>query len=1231
MNGFDPGSGRPAGPANACPRVRELLRGALIVLGILSLVGNSAWAQQRVGLPDLKEDQRVYVVGVPDEYGPLREDIARLESSSPQSYYVVIVKSTGTGARAPREYLNALTAQWEAQARQANRPFDERRVVIILLDLSNRKILVLGGKELQERFGFRDPFIERDLLQPHFFSYAREGKYLQGLRVLVGQIDRWILSRDREMASRREEAAVREIKLRGDAEAALAASEKQLAETQKELQTRQSAGLKVPGLADRLRLASESLATARTRLGTSASESLTLSQQANRDLLSLIDDLRKTSSLQAELDGRLQNASASAGEVLQAIEAVDRMTENAGSDKPLTGAVKKQLDEANRLIDEAHKAVVSNPEQAQSLVAQIEPLLRDALTHAQQLPETHKQVKAQLPAVTTLAQSVQQDFDQLKRSGGMIAPIERDWAEAQRRLTTARERADRDDRAALADLQAAERTLIAVRDRARAQYASHRFTTRTLPLTIAAVLSALAAAFYGWLWWRKKTLQAQVDTQFKGFREQAVTLMDRLDALRQRHKGLPETDPDFTAPIAGKSREVYHAVEADLNGLWDRWLKIMDTWDRAQVLIKQGSSVGIKQAQEARQLLENEGDFAALQQQADTCQERLDQLNQGHENARAALEAAQSSMGQLREAIGQISAAKLPVSVYQAETGPFESLVAEAQRLMPSDPIGAAEVIDRARKAVDAALEHARQVLGCLKESETVRQSIDTITGDVARYRGEGLKLTEPEANPDPKLQRARRHNDTAMAELRRANPTTAGQSLEQSNQALAEARDGIERHRKARDGNLKEIETRRQENRRLEGLAQAAGGLLAELRERYAAGSWANVADHVDEARALLGVNDAQIGQAAEASSDQSQQYILGATLLEQVKQQQAQADGMLQAVAETHRQLGELAQQSQKLKQDVAAEAAKVVGLFREHQGEVAAEARKTLELAESHRLAAEQAMAGRAVNWPDVRHRLESARQGYALAARQANEDIEIARKFRQELESTREHARRLGIALSQEQKDRPPANQRYRAATQTLAELTSSNGQPTIGWDSGLERLKEVQENLKRAEQLAAQDINLANGAIAEVARAGRTIREAKAFYRSGITVDIRSAEDRLGQAQALLNQQQYEQAIELAQAAEADAQRTLEAAAHQARVRRMQVERDRVYIAPDPTIFIAAAEAASRWMAGSRRGGGGISINFPDFSQGGGGGGSGGGWSSGSGGGSWTDGADQGSW
>src|SRR5262249_35515136 len=153
-------------------------------------------------------------------------------------------------------------------------PFDTKRSVIIVVALQNRQVIVLGGEELQERFGFRDPYIERDLLQPHFFPYARSGDYLRGLRVLVSQIDRWIAERDGDLAGRRKEAAARDAALRKDAQGTITGAKTLLQETRKELETRKAAGLNVGPLDAQVRQSADDLDTATRRLDSSAAEAL---------------------------------------------------------------------------------------------------------------------------------------------------------------------------------------------------------------------------------------------------------------------------------------------------------------------------------------------------------------------------------------------------------------------------------------------------------------------------------------------------------------------------------------------------------------------------------------------------------------------------------------------------------------------------------------------------------------------------------------------------------------------------------------------------------------------------------------------------------------------------------------------------------------------------------------------------------------------------------------------
>src|SRR5262245_49173131 len=112
-----------------------------LVLLLATAMTSAAVAQSTAPLPDLS-NQRVYVIETKDEYDPLRQEIATLERDSPQTYYVVILKSAGSGKRATRDYLNALVEKWEAQAKQGRGRFDTKRSVVTVVDLENRKIVV---------------------------------------------------------------------------------------------------------------------------------------------------------------------------------------------------------------------------------------------------------------------------------------------------------------------------------------------------------------------------------------------------------------------------------------------------------------------------------------------------------------------------------------------------------------------------------------------------------------------------------------------------------------------------------------------------------------------------------------------------------------------------------------------------------------------------------------------------------------------------------------------------------------------------------------------------------------------------------------------------------------------------------------------------------------------------------------------------------------------------------
>ena len=122
---------------------------------------------------------------------------------------------------------------------------------------------------------------------------------------------------------------------------------------------------------------------------------------------------------------------------------------------------------------------------------------------------------------------------------------------------------------------------------------------------IPVVLIVLGLVALGWVLFRRWQLQQAVRLQFKAFREQAVALMDRLDALRRRHKTMTTTDPDFEVPMVGATRGFYEEVDRDLDSLWERWLSVMEVWNRTQERLASGSGLGLSPGpvEEAKALL----------------------------------------------------------------------------------------------------------------------------------------------------------------------------------------------------------------------------------------------------------------------------------------------------------------------------------------------------------------------------------------------------------------------------------------------------------------------------------------------------------------------------------------------------------------------------------------------------------------------------------------------------
>ena len=165
--------------------------------------GSTALAQERTPFPAFS-DKHVYVSGVPDRYQAIESQINQLERSSPQTYYVVVVKKAGSGPKAAIQYAEELFDRWRSEAARSRRAFNADRSILIVLAVDDSQIAVHPGAVLRNQFGLTPARIERELIRDVFIPFAKKEQYPEGLAALISgllnQTNDTIAARDNDTA-----------------------------------------------------------------------------------------------------------------------------------------------------------------------------------------------------------------------------------------------------------------------------------------------------------------------------------------------------------------------------------------------------------------------------------------------------------------------------------------------------------------------------------------------------------------------------------------------------------------------------------------------------------------------------------------------------------------------------------------------------------------------------------------------------------------------------------------------------------------------------------------------------------------------------------------------------------------------------------------------------------------------------------------------------------------------
>jgi hypothetical protein len=564
----------------------------------------------------------------------------------------------------------------------------------------------------------------------------------------------------------------------------------------------------------------------------------------------------------------------------------------------------------------------------------------------------------------------------------------------------------------LADLvDATERWVKDKADRRRARAeAATVFRTRTLPLGLASLVGVGAATAFFVQRSRHERRLAEARRKLAAFKSEVVALSDLLDSQQERHRMLPHSDPDFKTPMEGLTRSAYDNVQAAIRRYRERWLGLMDVWERAEERIGKETFLGTAEADAAIRLLDSAEARPPLADVAGECSGPLDALELAHEKARelaATLEANVAATGQRLDALARRGRANAAFRGPLTEVGRGAEL---AKQGLEADPVAARGRLEE----LAARLDHSTARIEALERVDDRRAravvQADEIAQKVRAKRADGWLLAEPGADPD-ELLAASRHDVALAAQLLDADETAGALAhVERAEKAEAEALALLESITAAK---VKVDDLLPACVARLEALAARRGDVVRALEQvsgMYADSAWTDVGENVVKADEGLARVRTLLAEAQVAADHARQHYFRAVALVEEAVRQEDWIEGLYAAIHDRRAELDELRASLPKRHDTVRDRVTNLVhGLERQKTDRVRANERAR----EAGRLleAAERGFQARRPDLRQVGQVLEAADTAAARGEELAAEDDRLARQAFEDIEETDGLVRRV----------------------------------------------------------------------------------------------------------------------------------------------------------------------------------------------------------------------------
>ena len=442
------------------------------------------------------------------------------------------------------------------------------------------------------------------------------------------------------------------------------------------------------------------------------------------------------------------------------------------------------------------------------------------------------------------------------------------------------------------------------REKARIE-AARVFRTRTLPLGLlaAGALGGLTAFFIQRS--RHDRRMAEARKKLDAFKGEVVALSDLLDGQQERHRLLPHTDPDFKTPMQGATRATYDNVQTSIRRYRERWLSLMDVWEKAEDRLNSEWFLGTAEAEDAIRLLDSAEARPPLADVAGECRAPLDVLEQSHETARTLADDLDATLGTAASRLEKLAARGRSGAAFQADVADVTRGLALARHTLEADPVEARGRLEEATAMLASTLGEIDAFEAADDRRSKAGRSADDAEKKIQAKRAEGWLLNEPGADPQALVDEARKHVAMAAQLLDAGELEGAVKHVEQAERDVAEALAMLE--------SIVAAKTRIDELlpgavARLEALASRRGQTvqaLEQMADSYAESSWSDLADNVAKADEGMVRIKTMIAESQAAAEPSRQHYFRALALLEEAVRQEEWVEGCQAAVTDRRAEL--------------------------------------------------------------------------------------------------------------------------------------------------------------------------------------------------------------------------------------------------------------------------------------------------------------------------------------